>query len=75
MNAAAQRDQSLGDDAENRLAAMQPALAVKISLGQTDPAVAADMVPRPEQRLMWPGRITNKPVNPGDTAIFATDAD
>tara|TARA_B100000085_G_scaffold256937_1_gene257851 strand:- start:171 stop:524 length:354 start_codon:yes stop_codon:yes gene_type:complete len=74
-NAAAQRDRSLGDDAENRLATMQLALAVTISLGQTDPAVAADMGPRPEQRLMWPGRFTNKPVNPGDTAVFDTDAD
>ena len=43
------------------------------SLVQTDPAVAADMGPRPEQRLVWPGRATNKPVEPGDTAIFATD--
>ena len=54
---------------------MQPALAVTISLGQMVPAVASDMGPRPEQRLVWPGRITNKPVNPGDTAIFDTDAD
>ena len=46
-----------------------------ISLGQADPAVAAEMGPRPEQRLMWPGRTTNKPVKPGDSAIFDTDAD
>ena len=38
---------------------MQPACAVKIPLGQTDPAVAADMGPRPEQLLMWPGRAIN----------------
>ena len=60
-------------NAQDGLAAMQSACAVKISLGQTDPAVAADMGPRPEQRLMRPGRATNKPVGPGDTAIFDTD--
>ena len=51
-DAAAQRDRSLGDDAQERLAAIQPACAVTISLGQTDLTVAADMGPCPEQLLM-----------------------
>ena len=50
-----------------RLAAMKPAGAVMsyhLSVGQTDPAVAADMGPRPEQRLMCSALFTNKPVQP-----------